>query len=155
MAAQVARTATYTNDPATVAIDFVRLEVGDTDCSVALVSDAEIRHFIAAENENLLRAASRAAKTMAAAVSRRHDFSHGPVSKSVSQAVAQLWELAAALERRAMIDTVLPVFTAQTKTDKQTFDLDDSLVEPNIEIGQTDNPRAGTQGPAGILDDQA
>ena len=150
--AAVAQASTYTNDPANVPLDFVRLEVGDTDCATALVSDEELRHFIAAET-NLLRAAGRAARAMAAKLSRRHDFSHGSVSKSVSQAVAQLWALADDLYRRAAVDTALPIFTASKKADKEALELDESLVQPNLEIGQTDNPRAGHQGPAG-RDDQ-
>lgn len=152
--AQGARTATYTNDPANVEIDFVRLEAGDTDCKSALVSDEEIRHFIAAENQNLLRASGRAVRAMAASLSRRHDFTHGAVSKSVSQAVTQLRELADDLFQRAAVETVVPIFTASAKVDKETFELNDALVQPEFEKGQTDNPRAGDQGPVG-LDDQA
>lgn len=135
--------ATYTNDPANKPLDRVRLEIGDTDCRTAYLSDAEIRFFLEDEADNALRAASRAADAIAAKLARRIDYSHGSVKKSASQLFEQFRKLAKELARKASTDTAAPVATGVTIAEKESADEDASRVQPAFKKGMHDNPRSG------------
>lgn len=139
--AHAPQAATYTNDPAHKILDRVRLEIGDTDCRVAYLSDEEIKFYID-EEPSVLRAAARCAGLIAARLARRVDFSHGPVRKSISQAYAHYLELEAALERRAN-ETAVPEALGVTIAEKEAADADDGRVQPDFKKGMHDNPLAG------------
>lgn len=140
--AQAPQVATYTNDPANKPLDRVRLEIGDTDCSVAQLTDNEIELYIDAE-PSILRAASLCAGLIAAKLARRVDFAHGPVRKNMSQALEHYVALAEALERRAVIDGAVPEALGTTIAEKEAADEDSDRVQPDFKKGMHDNPRAG------------
>lgn len=142
--------ASYTNDPANVPLDRVRLEVGDTDCANAYLTDAEIELFIDEEDPDadgtvgkLLRAASTCANVIAAKLARRVDFSHGPVRKNLSALFEHYRDLSDDLGRRASGEGVLPVVLGLTLAEKEAADLNESQVQPEFKKGMHDNPRSG------------
>lgn len=134
--------ATYTNDPASVDLDRVRLEVGDTECATAYLSDAEIELYLE-EEPNVLRAAARAAGAIAAKCARRIDFGQGSVRKSASQLREHYVELEAALDRRASLAGVAPEALGITVAEKEAADQSTTAVQPTFKKGMHDNPRAG------------
>lgn len=148
--AQAPSVATYTNDPAGEPIDRVRLEVGDTDCANAFLTDAEVELYIDEEDPDgegntgrLLRAASHCAKVIAAKLARRINFSHGPVKKDLSSLFEHYNELAAELGRRATISGVAPEALGVTTAGKEAADEDSTRVQPEFKKGMHDNPRSG------------
>lgn len=136
-------TATYSNDPANVAIDLFRLRVGDTDCRDANLTDAEIRHFLAVEADSTLRAAAAGARAIAAKMATRIDWKHGAVSKTASQLRKHYRDLAADLDREATLAGVTPEILGITVAEKETADEDTGAVQPDFSKGMHDNPRAG------------
>lgn len=148
--AQAPQAATYTNDPAGVPVDRVRLEIGDTDCANAFLSDAEVELYIDKEDPDasgvesvLLRAASHCASLIAARVARRMNFSHGGVKKDAGSLFEHFNDLAAELGRRASIAGAIPEVLGRTKAEKEAADQDESAVQPDFKKGMTDNPRSG------------
>jgi len=140
--AQGPEVATYTNDPANKDLDRVRLEIGDTDCSVAFLTDEEIKLHIAAE-PSILRAAARCAGLVAAQLARRVNFAHGPVRKDQSQAREHYVELEATLDRRASLAGAKPEALGVTTGEKETADGATGRVQPDFKKGLMDNPRSG------------
>lgn len=140
--ANAPQTATYTNDPGNVDLDRVRLEIGDTNCAEAYLSDEEINFYIG-EEPAILRAAARCAGVVAAKLAKRVDFAHGPVRKTISQAWNHYVELEAALDRRASLAGVAPEALGVTRAEKEAADADDSRVQPVFKKGMQDNPRSG------------
>ncbi|MCP4868280.1 MAG: hypothetical protein GY898_06130 [Proteobacteria bacterium] len=141
--AQGPEVATYTNEPENVPQDRVRLEVGDTDCAVAFLTDAEIKLCMADEPNSVLRAAAKAAGLIAAKLARRINFSHGPVKKDASQAYDHYVDLQAQLDRKASIEGAVPEALGVTIAEKETADEDTSRVQPDFKKGMMDNPRSG------------
>ncbi len=138
--------ATYTNDPGAIAIDRVRLEVGDVDCDVAKITDAEIQLYLErygvtdSSQAGVLHAAADCARAIAAKMASKVDWSQGSVKKNESQRAKAYQDLAAAIQRRANLP--IPVSMAQTKADKQALEEDSGLVQPHITVGIHDNPRS-------------
>lgn len=140
--AQGPEVATYTNAPATKPLDRVRLEIGDTKCSVAFLTDEEINLYIDME-PNVLRAAARCAGLIAAELARRVNFQHGPVRKDQSDAREHYVQLEAALDRRASLEGVMPEALGVTKAEKEAADAETDRVQPDFKKGMMDNPRSG------------
>ncbi len=137
--------ATYGNDPAGSALDEVRLLIGDTVCTKALLLDSEIQFFLTEEGSAPF-AAPLAAEAIAAKLCRDVDVSTGSVSKSLSQAAEAYRQLAKTLRARAEEQGGAPIFTALRKSDKLNDRLDADLVQPQFRIGQDDNPRKVARG---------
>lgn len=140
--------ATYTNDPANKPIDRIRLEIGDTDCSTAYLTDAEIRLSLASSTapyteDQLLTAAADSARRIAAKLARRIDFRHGPVSKSLSQAFDHYRALADELIAKAAIVGAVPIALGVEVSEKEAANADTSRVQPAFSRGMMDNPEAG------------
>ena len=148
--AQAPTAATYTNDPANVPIDRVRLEIGDTDCASAYLTDAEVELYIDLEDPlgsgltgPLLRAASNCAGVIAAKVAKRINFQHGPVKKDVGSLFDHYNELARTLANRANVEGAIPDALGVTVAEKQAADADESRIQPGFKKGMMDNPRSG------------
>lgn len=143
--------ATYTNDPTNVVIDRVRLEIGDTSCSSAQLTDDEIRFAMAQEDPDdegtesrILRAAARCARAIAAKMASSMDYSHGGVRKSAGQLFDHYRDLADDLDRQATVESVTPVVLGTTKAEKEEADGDSDQVQPAFKRGMHDNPRSGS-----------
>lgn len=144
--------ATYTNSPSTVALDRVRLEIGDTECDTAFLSDAEIRLALAPyadppPESAVLRASAESARRISGKVARKINFSHGPVRKDLGTMFDHYRTLAQDLDRRASLSGVAPIGLADTLAEKQAADEDESIVQPDFRKGVMDNPRAGPSSP--------
>jgi len=141
--AQGPSVATYTNAPETVDTDRIRLEIGDTDCEVAFLTDAELAFCLTEEPNSVLLAAAKAASLVAAKLARRINFSHGPVKKDQSQAYDHYVALEAELKRKAAIEGAVPEAGGVTIAGKESADQDTSRVQPDFKKGLHDNPRSG------------
>lgn len=91
--------------------DKVRLLVGDTDTTDQLLQDEEINYLLT-ETGNVLLAASRAAKAIAAKFSRQANKTVGDLRIDLSQKAEAYHKLADNLEQRAKSVSV-PSFTDQ------------------------------------------
>lgn len=94
-------TATYTNDPTNNPIDQIRLLVGDTDVTDALLQDEEIEFFLT-QDDNVYKAAAIAARTIAGKLSRAvTETKFDDVSQKVESPSVRYLKLADALESQA------------------------------------------------------
>jgi len=93
----------------TEAKDKVRFYIGDTDTNDQLLQDEEI-NFLLTETQNVLQAASRAAKALAAKFSRQADKAVGDLRISLSQKAQAYMSLAADLEKRALTSSAYPTW---------------------------------------------
>ncbi|MBW2672586.1 MAG: hypothetical protein JRD89_04105 [Deltaproteobacteria bacterium] len=89
--------------------DKVRFHIGDTDQSDQLLQDEEISYLLG-ETTNVLLAASRAAKAIAARFSRQADKAVGDLRISLSQKAQAYMSLAADLEKRALTSSACPTW---------------------------------------------
>lgn len=120
---------TYTDSPATVPRDAVRLLTGDTDSLDPLLTDAEIAFYLSENGSNIYRAASEACKAIAAELLRLPDVRTGRVAISNRDRAKDLLALAEDLKKR-FLSTVAPYAGGISKADKQTREEDDDRVEP-------------------------
>ncbi len=91
----------WTYDPALPTDkDKVRFHIGDTDETDQLLQNEEIEYLLN-ETTNVLLAASRAAKAIAAKFARQADKAVGDLRVSLSQKSQAYFTLAADLEKRA------------------------------------------------------
>lgn len=132
---------TYSNAPATVARDEVRLLVGDTDSTDQLVSDEEITWALA-QGPTLL-AASRIAEAIAGRYSRRSDKAVGQLSVSASQRAKAYLELAKRLQLRANLAAGSPYAGGISIADKLSQESDTDRVSGSS-VGMHDNPYGAT-----------
>lgn len=137
------QSATYTNDPANNAIDLFRFRVGDTECRDAKLTDAEIRHLLAATPNSTLRAAAAGARAISAKMASRINFSMGGVTKSAAQLFDHYRDLAKDLDREATLAGVKPEVLGITVAEKEAADQETDAVQPDFAKGMMDNPRAG------------
>jgi hypothetical protein len=94
-------TATYTNDPVGNPIDQIRLLVGDTDVSDALLQDAEILFFLS-QDDNVYKAAAIAARSIAGKLVRSvTETKFDDVSQKTTPPSAHYLKLADALDAQA------------------------------------------------------
>jgi hypothetical protein len=131
--------ATYSGDPAASDRDRVRFEVGDTNCTAPILSDAEIDALLTQESGALL-AASEAARKIAAKYAIRVDCSIGSTRKAWSQQFRHYTELAKALRAKGARGSVLPYVGGLSEEEKRSDALDTDLVQPAFEVGMHDNP---------------
>ena len=133
---------TYGGNPESSELDRVRLLIGDTDCTNAHLTDAEIQFYIDGCGSADF-GAPRAAEAIAGKFASKVTIRTGSVSKSNSDLMQHYLDLAKRLDARAAETGGAPIFTALTKSDKLDDRQDPSLVQPNFRIGQDDNPRKG------------
>jgi len=114
--------------------DKVRFRTGDTDETDQLLQDEEINYLLS-ETTNVLLAASRAAKAIAAKFARQADKSVGSLSISLSQKAQAYMALAADLEKRALTSSAFP--TWQEPEEDARFEL--GMMENNSLISKEDD----------------
>jgi hypothetical protein len=94
-------TATYTNNPIGNLIDQIRLLVGDTDVTDALLQDEEISFFLT-QDDNVYKAAAIAARTIAGKLARAvTETKFDDVSQKTTPPSDHYLKLADALEVQA------------------------------------------------------
>ena len=135
-------TATYTNQPGTVPIDTVRLEVDDKVASDAVLTDEEIQYFIDNANHILLASAD-AAEAIAT------KYAGDPKSKTVGDLelsygdtgrAATYSELAKSLRARANRKVGASIYAGGiSKADKAAQRADTDRVDPVFTVGMDDN----------------
>ena len=134
---------TYSDDPANVPRDAVRLELGDVNASDPMpLTDAAIAFYLTEESDDVLRAAARAAEALAGYYGRQTDYSMGNLSQSASQRAASFRTLAATLRRKGLLSgSGAQVFAGGlVVADKATLAADSSATQPAFAIGQDDFP---------------
>lgn len=136
---------TYTDAPATVPRDAVRLELGDTSATDPLpITDAAVAYYLSEENDVVLMAAARAADSLAAYYARQTDYSMGSLSQSASQRREHFKTLAAQLRMKARTSQGAELFAGGlTISGKQTLDTDTAAIQPSFRVGIDDFPGNG------------
>lgn len=125
----------YTNDPANKPSDQVRFYVGDTDVASPDLTDEEVAFLLLEENDNTLRAAARAAETLAAKYTKRADSKKvGPLaiiqSNRANTKAQEFGRLAAWLWARAGAGNAGPYAGGISVSDKNSRILDSDRVRP-------------------------
>ena len=129
---------TYTNAPATVERDAVRLLCGDTNSADQLVSDEEIAYFLATE-AGVSMAAASACEAIAAKLARKEGSVSRRSGSISSTGSASYLEKAKTLRRRAAMSAEW-FFGGQTKSGKAALRADSDAVQPHFTVGRDDHP---------------
>jgi hypothetical protein len=119
---------TYSGDPAASTRDSVRFLIGDTDTNDQLLNDAEVAYFITTHG-TVNRAASEAARAVAAKFARLMNRSIGALSADFSTKYRQYLELAGDLLLKEETEPVSPFVSGWKKDQKEAY-MDDSNREP-------------------------
>lgn len=138
---------TYSDAPATVPRDAVRVLIGDTDSTWQQpVSDAEIAYFLTKRNNVVEFAASDAAEKLAAYYARQADTQNGKMQVSASQRSKQFQQLAFGLKMRALSAAPPTAMHAGglSLAEKQTLSQNTDAVPPAFAIGMDDEPEASS-----------
>lgn len=133
---------TYTDTPATVPRDAVRLAIGDTDSADPQpVSDAEIAYFLTESNADVPAAAAMAADKLAAYYARQADTSNGSLSIGASARSAAFAKLAARIRARRGAASGASMFAGGLSiSGKENLASDADAVQPFFRIGMDDLP---------------
>lgn len=135
---------TYTNNPAAVPRDAVRLLIGDTDTTDQKVTDEGIAFFLAQTGNDIYLAAALAARSIAAGFSTDVDTKFESVSSSYGQLSENYYKLAVRLEAQAKKfgskGLGIPAAGGITYSDIDTNDLDSDRVQPKFKQDQFANP---------------
>lgn len=135
---------TYTNNPAAVPRDAVRLLVGDTDTTDQKVTDEGIAFFLAQTGNDTYLAAALAARSIAAGFATDVDTKFESVSSSYSQLSDNYYKLAVRLEAQAKKfgskGLGVPAAGGITYSDIDANDLDSDRVQPKFKQDQFANP---------------
>ena len=132
----------YSGNPAASPSDAVRFEVGDTDVANPELQDAEVLYCLAQES-SVLRAASRAARTIAARYARQVDAGGGALRAQKSQRAKAFHALAVDLWSRADREDAMPYAAGISIADKEANEEDDDVVQPDITRHLFDLPGSG------------
>ncbi len=122
---------TYSGDPSQDDKDQVRFLIQDTNTKDQLFQDDEIRFLITLEG-NALKAATKAAQTLAMKFARFCDESVGQVRVTFSQKSKQYRDLAKDLKKHAAIKNACPFMGALTESQKDIQEEDRDLVQPEF-----------------------
>lgn len=109
--------------------DQVRFLIQDTDQTDQLLQDEEIEFLITLEG-GPLKAAAKAAETLAAKFARKCDETVGPVKIMFSQKNKMYMELCEKLKRHSNIKEACPFAGGLSISDKETAREDDDRVQP-------------------------
>lgn len=131
------------DDPQTVDRDKVRLLIGDTCEDDQLLADEEIAFFIA-EHGSVYRAASEAARAIAALFARNVSRSIGGMQADFSAKFRQYRDLADKLRSMDENNPVAPWLSGASKASKEVYESDTDREKITGRKGITDNPWAGT-----------
>ena len=126
---------TYTNSPATIERDEVRLLVGDTDSNDPQLTDEEVAYFISEEG-SVGGAALAAVRALIAKFARLVNKSVGDLSLGYGQRLANYEVLETRLLRRANLRLTGPVATGLSVAAKEAVDADTDRVQPAFKRDQ-------------------
>lgn len=132
---------TYSGDPASSTRDAVRFLIGDTDTSDQLISNEEINYFVT-EFANARRAASEAARAVAAKYARLMSRSIGGLSADFSAKYRQYLELADNLLTKEEMKPVALYISGYSKSAKEAVELDTDRESTFSRKGIMDNKRS-------------
>lgn len=141
-------TFTYNTSDLTTDLAKVRLYIGDTDSTDALMQDEEIQVFLD-QYDNLYRAAAFCARTISAKFARKADTKIESVSVSYSQKAKQYSDLAARLDSQANTSndsTSGPSATGIKVSETENADKETDRLKPSFSRGQFNNPPDRTLG---------
>lgn len=132
--------ATYT--PVDTPKDQVRLTIGDTDVTNAMLQDEEITYYLTEEGGNVLQASARAAGAIAAKFARLVATSVGDVRVEAQQQFEHYRDMASDLSDQAVRHggTAVPYAGGLTVTDVGTRRDNTELVDPFFTRTTGDNP---------------
>jgi hypothetical protein len=91
----------YGNDPASSALDEVRLLIGDTDTDDQQITDEAIEYALGKSSDNSLRAAALCCRLISSHYARQVDSSVDSVNVAASKRIEQYNRLASILEEQA------------------------------------------------------
>jgi hypothetical protein len=138
---------TYTNDPANVPRDAVRLLVGDTDTNDQKLTDETIAFFLTQAGDDTYLAAALSARSIAASFAVEVDTKFESVSSDYSQLSENYYKLATRLEAQSKKYGTrglgLPAAGGLTYSDIRANDLNDDRVQPKFKQDQFANPPVG------------
>lgn len=131
---------TYTNDPASVPRDAVRLLVGDTDTDDQKITDEAIAFFLSQASDDTYSAAALSARSIAAKYAVEVDTKFESVSSDYSQLSKNYYELAKRLEQQAKkfgtIGLGTPVAGGISNDDMRSVNQDTDRVMPKFNRDQ-------------------
>lgn len=131
----------YTGHPDTVVIDEVRLLVGDTSRTSELLSNVEYQYFLDDENDNVRRAAARAAEALEAKFSGEADSKQvGPLKISLENKAGRYRELASSMWSSATGATVAPFAGGISRSDKAAREANGDRVQPKFKKNMQEYP---------------
>ena len=134
---------TFSYDPdQTTTRDIVRFRIGDTDSNRELLSNEELNAIIA-RKAAVLPASVEAVEAILALIARDIDRNAAGVSSSRSQMTTHYEALRGKLVREMMTESEMFV-GGLSKSAKAGFEDDSNFVKPSFQIGQFDNPQAGS-----------
>lgn len=136
----MAKSFTYSGDPAKSSRDAVRFIIGDVFKARPMFADGEI-DFQLTQIPNTKLAGAELLDIKARQFARMADIRVGEVSKSFSQVAKQMKACAKQLRDDA-VRLVKPFFGGLTVSGKRQLNLDTDAVQPSFPIGITDNPFA-------------
>ena len=131
----------YSGDPSSSTLNAVRFLVGDTDTTDQLISNEEITYFVT-EFANARRAASEAARAIAAKYARLMSRSIGGLSADFSAKYRQYLELADNLLTKEEMKPVALFISGYTKSQKEIVELDSDRESTFSRKGIMDNKRS-------------
>lgn len=131
---------TYTAKPGVVALDTVRLLIGDTDECDQVLQDEEILYYIN-EYQCPRTAAIESALAIAAKYSRLVDESVGQVRVSFSQRADHFYKLADRIKERQSIFGGIPIAGGLSISEKNTIESNHDRFRPGFTKDLHDNPR--------------
>jgi hypothetical protein len=141
---------TYTNDPANVPRDAVRLLVGDTDTNDQKVMDEAIAFFLTQAGDDTYLAAALSARSIAASFAVEVDTKFESVSSDYSQLSENYYKLATRLEAQSKKfgsrGLGLPDAGGLTYSGIRANDMNDDRVQPKFKQDQFANPPRGYEG---------
>lgn len=131
---------TYTNNPANVPRDAVRLLVGDTDTTDQKATDEAIAFFLSQAANDTYLAAALSARSIAATYATYVDTKFESVSSDYSQLRDNYYALASRLEAQAKkygsTGLGVPAAGGLTYTDLEAADEDTDRVKPKFRQDQ-------------------
>lgn len=138
----------YTDDPENVPADAVRFLIGDTSTTAPDLTDAQIAYLLGEQEDNVLRAAARAAEVQAARYAKQADEKRvGPLwIRSFRSLSANFITLAKTLWKRANTGSAVPWAGGISHSDKITRASYGDRVAPAFRRRMMEYPNASVVG---------
>ena len=127
----------FTYDPSSSGLSYVRLRVGDTSSGSARLSDEEITTLLSVAGNRTI-AAALAAESIAGKFSRSVDKTVGRLSLSLGKASQSYFDLARRLRLEANLQAA-PYAGGLSESEKDSDIADSDLVRPAFRRGEFDD----------------